>query len=79
MACASRYPLRREVEEANSMRLANLPPPAHSYDSLDIAGHDIRGKLISTEQAQKLLDKLVVLKSVTLKVYLYAHACKRRD
>ena len=74
MAYTSRYPLRCEVEEANTMRLANLPPPAHTYDSLDVAGHDVRGKPISPQQAQKLLDKLVVLKSVTLKVVLYIHA-----
>lgn len=63
-----RYPLRREVEEANSSRLASLPGPAHTYTALDIEGHDIRGRRLSPEQAQRLLDRLVALKTITLKV-----------
>ncbi|THH11770.1 hypothetical protein EW145_g431 [Phellinidium pouzarii] len=62
------FPLRREVETANASRLSSLPGPSHTYRALDIAGIDIRGHPITLQQAEKLLERLIAVKSLTLKV-----------
>ncbi|KAI5124476.1 hypothetical protein M0805_008358 [Coniferiporia weirii] len=62
------FPLRREVQAANASRLSSLSEPSHTYVSSDVPGIDIRGHPITPQQAEKLLDRLVSVKSLTLKV-----------
>ena len=63
-----RFPLRSEVERANATRLAGLPGPSNTYEALDIPGWDSRGNRLTRERTERLCDRLVALKRITLKV-----------
>ncbi len=67
MSCHS-YALRSEVENANSSRLKNLPGEQHTYRARDIPGIDAYGNPTKSDAMEKLLDRLVVPREVSLKV-----------
>ncbi|TFY61108.1 hypothetical protein EVG20_g7185 [Dentipellis fragilis] len=62
------YPTRREVELANHDRLDRIQEQPHNYTALDQRGYDYNHKLISFEQMNRLLERLVAPKKITLKV-----------
>jgi len=62
------FPLRAQVERANSLRLAMLPDPSHTYTSIDTPGSDSNGVPLSPGTFEKVLERLVALKEVILKV-----------
>ncbi|KIK71395.1 hypothetical protein GYMLUDRAFT_332531 [Collybiopsis luxurians FD-317 M1] len=62
------YPLREQVNNANRTRLAELPGEPYTYTAMDIPGKDLDGQPIGSEQMERLLDRLVVSKAITLKV-----------
>lgn len=63
-----RFPRRHDVERANSRRLAELPDPSQIYLSVDTPGTNSNGYQITPKKADEILERLVVLKEVTLKV-----------
>lgn len=63
-----RYARRSEVDNANSARLRDLSGPPHTYQARDTPGLDVRGQTISREQMEKLLDRLVCQRQITVKV-----------
>lgn len=67
-AICHRFPLRGEVEQANAARLSNLPGPSQTYLAFDVPGRDHRGLQVTPQQAEKLLERLVAVKSIRLKV-----------
>ncbi|KAL5495571.1 hypothetical protein ACEPAI_1034 [Sanghuangporus weigelae] len=62
------FPLRDEVECANAARLRNLPGPSQTYLAFDVPGRDHRGIQVTAQQADKLLERLVAVKRITLKI-----------
>lgn len=68
----SRYPTRREVDNANETRLKQLPDTIHVYQSLDVPGLDSKRERVSQQAMERLLERLVAAKTVSLKV------CKKR-
>ncbi len=56
------------MESANSRRLAQIDASPHGFNAIDIAGWDDDGDRIFVEKMEKLLDRLVAPKSITLKV-----------
>ncbi|KZT22126.1 hypothetical protein NEOLEDRAFT_1072215, partial [Neolentinus lepideus HHB14362 ss-1] len=62
------YPTRREVEGANRSRLLALPDPYHMYRAVDTPGYNDENKMISLNTMDRLLDRLVAQKEITLKV-----------
>lgn len=65
-----RFPTRREVEAANNNRLRSLPSNAVTFESLDIPGRDASGNPTSNEAMNRLLERMVVLQTVQLKVWV---------
>lgn len=63
-----RFPLKKEVESANSRRLDQLPGQSIKYVSVDKPGFNIEGKPINERLAARLLDNLLATKVLTLKV-----------
>jgi hypothetical protein len=57
-----------EVENANCARLANLTGNALTFAATDTPGRDGTGKLVSREQMERLLKRLVVPQRISLKV-----------
>ena len=62
------FPTRREVDNANSARLAQLPGPSQRYLAIDRPGTNDKGSFIPLTKARELLDRLVAPKDLTLKV-----------
>ncbi|KAL5518664.1 hypothetical protein ACEPAH_347 [Sanghuangporus vaninii] len=62
------FPLRDEVECANAARLRNLPGPSQTYVAFDVPGRDHRGIQVTAQHADKLLERLVAVKRITLKI-----------
>ncbi|KAI0344111.1 hypothetical protein BDW22DRAFT_1327918, partial [Trametopsis cervina] len=62
------YPTRKEVETANANRLMNIKAKAIQYDARDIPGWDVNGNRLRPEQMERLLDRLVAPKVISLKV-----------
>ncbi|KAJ3718423.1 PIF1-like helicase-domain-containing protein [Lentinula raphanica] len=61
------FPHRADVDRANNARLSSLPGESHTYRAMDIPGKDIDGVPLSYAQMDRLLERLVVPKSITLK------------
>lgn len=64
----SRYPTKNEVEIANILRLNELGSEPVTFCAVDIPGCDEDGCVISHKRMMACLDRLVALRSVTLKV-----------
>ena len=64
------FPTRNEVEVANSIRLRSLKSEMFTFKALDTPGGDANGYRISPEAMNRLLDRLVASKSISLKVYM---------
>ncbi|KAI0274842.1 hypothetical protein BC834DRAFT_965319 [Gloeopeniophorella convolvens] len=62
------YPTRKEVEFVNSTRLKQIKEEGVPYVSWDCAGVKASGDPVSAEEADEILDRLVALKTITLKV-----------
>ncbi|KAI0733984.1 hypothetical protein C8Q72DRAFT_771378, partial [Fomitopsis betulina] len=62
------FPTRREVDNANSARLAQLSGSSQRYLAIDRPGVDAKGNQIPLVKARELLDRLVAPKELTLKV-----------
>ncbi|KAJ7814140.1 hypothetical protein B0H14DRAFT_2376273, partial [Mycena olivaceomarginata] len=59
---------RDEVELVNNSRLDQLPGDCETYQAMDIAGRNSKNQRVTPEQMEKLLDRLVVPKTIGLKV-----------
>jgi ATP-dependent DNA helicase PIF1 len=70
-ALLARYPLKREVESWNNRRLNALSGKEHIYHSVDSAGYDVYDNLLSKDDADQLLDRMIAVPSITLKVRAY--------
>lgn len=64
----ARYPTRGEVAGANNRRLNALPGKPETYRAADGPGLDEDRKPISMDRAERLLERLVVPKEITLKI-----------
>ncbi|RDB29689.1 ATP-dependent DNA helicase PIF1 [Hypsizygus marmoreus] len=62
------YPTRYEVENANSARLMQLNTESHTYVASEYPGIDSNGHRIDLYKMGRLLERLVVPKSIQLKV-----------
>jgi len=62
------FPTRNEVDSANERRLREIKSTAHVYASVDIPGYDDKHFKITMQTMERLLDRLVAPKSITLKV-----------
>ncbi|KAJ3985391.1 hypothetical protein F5890DRAFT_1157986 [Lentinula detonsa] len=62
------FPHRADVDRANNNRLSSLPGDPHTYRAMDIPGKDVNGIPLNYLQMDRLLERLIVPKSVTLKV-----------
>ncbi|KAJ3714015.1 hypothetical protein DFJ43DRAFT_885368 [Lentinula guzmanii] len=62
------FPHRADVDRANNNRLSSLPGDPHTYRAMDIPGEDVNGIPLNYLQMDRLLERLIVPKSVTLKV-----------
>jgi hypothetical protein len=69
------YPTRHEVDTANETRLKQLPGDPHTYQSMDLPGYDSKGKRVSEQTMERLLERLIASKMVSLKVGIYIHTC----
>jgi hypothetical protein len=67
----ARFPTRREVDNANNSRLIALSGVSHKYEAKDFAGYDSKDVKISPDQMERLLERLVAAKAITLKVSAY--------
>ncbi|KAF8213487.1 hypothetical protein K438DRAFT_1096609 [Mycena galopus ATCC 62051] len=59
---------RDEVERVNNKRMDQLPGGCETYEALDVPGRNSKDEPVTRDQMEKLLDRLVVPKSVKLKV-----------
>ncbi|KAJ3918616.1 hypothetical protein F5877DRAFT_42202 [Lentinula edodes] len=64
------FPHRADVDRANNTRLSSLPGDSHTYRAMDIPGTDANGNTLNYAQMERLLERLVVPQSITLKVDL---------
>ncbi|THH12878.1 hypothetical protein EW146_g7285 [Bondarzewia mesenterica] len=63
------YPLRREVQTANDTRLKQINAISHGYRAQDWPGRDSQGNpKVNEDEMNRLLDRLVAPKEITLKV-----------
>lgn len=62
------FPTRKEVDHANQYRLARLAGQVLTYEANDFPGIDSKGQPLTREAMDKLLERLVVPKSVQLKI-----------
>lgn len=65
---ATSFPLRAEVEGHNNSRLNELTGDTHIYRSMDSRGYNAKGEQLEKEMAQRLLERLVAPRSISLKV-----------
>jgi hypothetical protein len=63
-----RFPLRAEVEGCNNRRLNELTGDIQIYHAMDSRGYNAKGDPIDKEMAQRLLDRLVAPREISLKV-----------
>jgi hypothetical protein len=64
------FPLRAEVEGCNNQRLKELTGEIQTYQAMDSRGYDASGEPIDKETAQRLLDRLVARREISLKVVM---------
>ncbi|KAK7064560.1 P-loop containing nucleoside triphosphate hydrolase protein [Favolaschia claudopus] len=69
---------RDEVDRVNITRLNDLPGNCETYQAHDMAGLNSKNERISTQQMDKLLERLVVPKSIGLKVMLVKNLSQGR-
>jgi ATP-dependent DNA helicase PIF1 len=62
------FPLRAEVEGHNKSRLNELTGNTHIYCSMDSRGYNAKGEQLEKEMAQRLLERLVAPRSISLKI-----------
>jgi hypothetical protein len=62
------FPLRAEVEGYNNRRLNALVCGTQFYQAMDSRGYNAKGEPIDKEMAQRLLDRLVAPREISLKV-----------
>lgn len=62
------FPHREQVDGANRTRLSQLPGESQIYVAFDTTGTDLNGNKVNDVQRDRLLDRLVVPKILTLKV-----------
>jgi len=62
------FPLRAEVEGHNNSRLNMLTGKIHVYRSMDSRGYNAKGEQLEKDMAQRLLERLVAPRSISLKV-----------
>lgn len=73
--CA-RYPTRKEVDNANETQLRQIASDAHVYSSLDLPGVDSKGQPVSAQAVERLLERMIAAKSLTLKVSIILYHWK---
>jgi len=61
------FPTRSEVEFSNRTRLEQLPDKVRIYEARDCPGVDSNGNRVTIAHMERLLDRMVALKSVELK------------
>lgn len=69
------FPLRAEVEGHNNSRLNMLTGKIHVYRSMDSRGYNAKGEQLEKDMAQRLLERLVAPRSISLKVTLFPLVC----
>ncbi|KIM84623.1 hypothetical protein PILCRDRAFT_390142 [Piloderma croceum F 1598] len=62
------YPTRQEVDTANQTQLNKLPGEPHTYQSMDLPGHDSKGERVSEQTMERLLERLIASKTISLKI-----------
>lgn len=62
------FPLRAQVETANTARLNALPGELMTFFATDIPGYDLHKKAVPAERASKLLDDTLAPRELKLKV-----------
>jgi hypothetical protein len=62
------FPLRAEVEGCNNQRLKELTGGIQIYHAMDSRGYNAKGEPVDKEMAQRLLDRLVAPREISLKV-----------
>jgi len=62
------YPTRLQVDQANETRLHRLPGDAHTYQSMDLPGYDSKGEKVSEQTMERILERLIASKTISLKV-----------
>lgn len=67
-----RFSTRLEVDNANVTRLRQLDVELHTYEAVERPGIDSNGKRVSIETMGRLLERLIVPKSIQLKVFPFA-------
>ncbi|KAG8903521.1 hypothetical protein FRB99_003177 [Tulasnella sp. 403] len=61
------FPLKQQVDRANMERLNSLPGRTYKFHAKDSPGVDGAGKPITRDEADKLLERLVALKELSLR------------
>jgi hypothetical protein len=64
-----RFSTRREVDNANRTRLRQLDATTHTYEAEEYPGIDSNGNRVGIEAMGRLLERLIVPKSIQLKVF----------
>jgi hypothetical protein len=67
----SRYPTRAQVESANQLRLSALPGETYQYNATDAPGINSNGTALDQKTAERVLERLVVPKTLQFKVCLF--------
>jgi len=53
--------------------LNKLPGEPHTYQSMDLPGHDSKGERVSEQAMERLLERLIASKMISLKVGINIH------
>ncbi|KAF5375262.1 hypothetical protein D9758_000092 [Tetrapyrgos nigripes] len=61
------YSTRYEVDKANTFRLDALPDQARTFYGMDLPGQDANGRPVGQDAMNRLLERLIVPRSITLK------------
>lgn len=56
------------MEGCNNRRLNELTGEIHTYHAMDSRGYNAKGNPVDKEMAQRLLDRLVAPREISLKV-----------
>ncbi|KAH7929350.1 hypothetical protein BV22DRAFT_131787 [Leucogyrophana mollusca] len=64
------FPRKSQVESCNNKHLWDLPGDTYVYNAMDSRGFDMKKNRISKRVAEPLLERLVVPRSITLRVSL---------
>jgi ATP-dependent DNA helicase PIF1 len=62
------FSTRQEVDNANLSRLKQLNTNPYTYNAMEYPGIDSKGERVTREHMERLLERLVVPKSLQLKV-----------